>query len=285
MNSLLNKNRLFFRLHPLSTRVLSFPSYLQMLPICTYRKGSGDNYAYLVIDDKSNEAVIIDPAHPDEVMPILKEKINNAQINVKAIINTHCHRDHAGGNNIMKIQPEFKEIPIIGGKDCESVQITPKNGHSFKVGNINITALYTPCHTRDSICWVMEDEKQRAVFTGDTLFHGGCGRFFQGTAAEMNLALNKTLASLPDNTTVYPGHEYTKSNANFAISVLKDKFTTNLWKFAQENEETQGKFTIADEKRHNLFMRVNDPEVQKVIGTSNPIEVMSKLRDMKNNFS
>lgn len=64
----------------------------------------------------------------------------------------------------------------------------------------------------------------------------------------MNTSLNKILASLPDDTIVYPGHEYTKSNAKFAISVLKDRFTENLWAFSQENEETQGKFTIADEK-------------------------------------
>ncbi|POS85757.1 hypothetical protein EPUL_002429, partial [Erysiphe pulchra] len=227
--------------------------HIQSIPMW---KGSGDNYAYLVIDDKSKDAVIIDPAHPVEVIPVLRKKMNDEQIHLKAIINTHCHRDHAGGNNIMaSIGLSFEEIPIIGGKDCESVQVIPQNGYSFKIGNINITALHTPCHTQDSICWVMEDGKQKVVFTGDTLFHGeahistGCGRFFQGTAAEMNMALNKTLASLPDDTI---------------------------------NEETQGKFTIADEKRHNLFMRVNDPEVQKATGKTNPVEVMSELREMKN---
>ena len=110
---------------------------------------------------------------------------------------------------------------IIGGKDCKLVTETPKNGESFKLGDINVKALYTPCHTQDSICWLMEDSTGRAVFTGDTLFHGGmslnskyeyrtlmwvnlgCGRFFEGTAEEMNTALNKTLAAVPDDTKVY----------------------------------------------------------------------------------
>jgi hydroxyacylglutathione hydrolase len=69
--------------------------------------------------------------------------------------------------------PEFKGKPIIGGKDCENVTQTPKNGEGFKIGDITVTALYTPCHTKDSICWFMEDSTGKVIFTGDTLFHGG----------------------------------------------------------------------------------------------------------------
>jgi hydroxyacylglutathione hydrolase len=136
----------------------------------------------------------------------------------------------------------------------------------------------------------VQDGDDKAVFTGDTLFHGGkltseftvfgndednnppcpgCGKFFEGSAAEMHKALNKTLASLPDDTKVYvssqqqlgikylsmavlthfqPGHEYTKSNVKFGISVLQNDAIKNLESFAENNKETQGKFTIADEK-------------------------------------
>ena len=69
--------------------------------------------------------------------------------------------------------PEFKGKPIIGGKDCEGVTQTPKNGEGFKLGDIAVKALYTPCHTQDSICWFMEDSTGKVIFTGDTLFHGG----------------------------------------------------------------------------------------------------------------
>jgi hydroxyacylglutathione hydrolase len=255
--------------------------HIQSIPMWT---GTGDNYAYLVVDDKTKDAVIIDPANPPEVLPVLKEQIAAGKINLTAIVNTHHHHDHAGGNDVLKSDPEFKDKPIIGGVNCQSVTRTPENGSTFKIGDISVKALYTPCHTQDSICYLMEDTTGKAVFTGDTLFHGGCGRFFEGTAEEMDTALNKTLAGVPDETVVYPGHEYTKANVKFALSVSQNEEIKNLDKFAAENKETQGKFTMGDEKKHNVFMRLNDPEVQKATGETEPLKVMAKLREMKNNF-
>ncbi|TAQ89607.1 Hydroxyacylglutathione hydrolase [Chlorociboria aeruginascens] len=182
--------------------------HIQSIPMWT---GSSDNYAYLVVDDKTKDAVVIDPANPDEgdlvdgdrVAPVLKEQINAGKINLTAIVNTHHHWDHSGGNGKLLSDPEFKGKTVIGGKDCEAVTWTPSHGESFKIGDIAIKALYTPCHTQDSICWFVEDSTGKAVFTGDTLFHGGCGRFFEGTPEEMHTALNKTLAAVPDDTKVY----------------------------------------------------------------------------------
>ena len=99
----------------------------------------------------------------------------------------------------------------------------------------------------------------------------------------MHKALNETLAALPDDTKVYPGHEYTKGNVKFAKSVLNNDAIQKLDTFTQENKETQGKFTIGDEKKHNVFMRVDDPEIQKVTGKTQPIDVMGALRSMKDN--
>lgn len=112
----------------------------------------------------------------------------------------------------------------------------------------------------------------------------GCGRFFEGSAEEMHKALNQTLASLPDDTRVFPGHEYTKSNVKFTLSVVQNEAVKSLDAFAENNKETQGKFTIGDEKKHNVFMMPQDPEIQKATGETDPVEIMAKLREMKNNF-
>lgn len=125
---------------------------------------------------------------------------------------------------------------------------------------------------------------EKVVFTGDTLFIGGCGRFFEGKPEEMNTALNEVLAKLPDDTKVYPGHEYTKANVKFLVTVDDGPEVKRLQKFAEENKETQGKFTIGDEKKYNAFMRVGDSKIQKATGETDPVQVMAKLREMKNSM-
>ncbi|KAJ5587435.1 hydroxyacylglutathione hydrolase [Penicillium hispanicum] len=277
--------------------------HVQSIPMWT---GKGNNYAYLVTDEPTKKSVIIDPANPPEVAPELKSQINAGKINLTAIVNTHHHWDHAGGNKDML--KEFGQLPVIGGTNCQSVSMTPAHGEEFKIGErISVKALHTPCHTQDSICYFMQDGNQRVVFTGDTLFIAGgflgpeqtgwplgmtrseanhslsgCGRFFEGNAEEMHKALNETLASLPDDTKVYPGHEYTKANVKFCVKVSQTEAILKLQAFAEKNQQTQGKFTIGDEKLHNVFMRVQDPEIQKVTGKTKPVDVMAALREMKN---
>ncbi|CAH0053353.1 unnamed protein product [Clonostachys solani] len=238
--------------------------------------GAVNNYSYLIIDDKSKDAVIIDPANPPEVVPVLKEAISSGRINLTAIVNTHHHWDHAGGNKNLLAELGTPNLTIIGGKDCEGVTQTPKHNEVTKLGDIKVTNIYTPCHTQDSICYFLEDSTGKAVFTGDTLFISGCGKFFEGTADQMHEALNKRLGALPDETVVYPGHEYTKSNVKFTVSVSQTDAIKKLQAFADNNQVTTGKFTIGDEK---------DPEIQKATGETDPVSVMGKLREMKNNFN
>ncbi|KAJ4405780.1 Cytoplasmic glyoxalase II [Didymella pomorum] len=249
--------------------------HIQSIPMW---EGTGNNYAYLVSDDKTKEAVIIDPASPNEVLPALK-KATDEGLKLSKIINTHHHHDHAGGNKeILK----HHKLPIVGGRDCVLVNKTPTHNETFNIGSIEVTALHTPCHTQDSICFYFKDGDDKAVFTGDTMFIGGCGRFFEGTAEEMHKALNKTLAALPDDTKVFPGHEYTKGNVKFAKTVAKDnEAIKKLDSYSQANKETQGKFTIGDEKKHNVFMMYADPEIQKATGQTEPVEVVRTLRALK----
>ncbi|KAJ5356048.1 hypothetical protein N7517_010657 [Penicillium concentricum] len=257
--------------------------HIQSIPMWT---GKGNNYAYLVTDESTKKSVIIDPANPPEVAPELKSQIDSGKIDLTAIVNTHQYVDGTfmGQYKEDKIQlKQFKGLQVIGGKDCASVTKTPAHGEEFKIGDrISVKALHTPCHTQDSVCYYMQDGDQRVVFTGDTLFIGGCGRFFEGNAKEMHKALNETLAALPDDTK--PGHEYTKANVKFCIAVSQTEPIKKLQAFADKNQQTQGKFTIGDEKLHNVFMRVNDPEIQKVTGKTDPVEVMAALREMKNSM-
>lgn len=261
--------------------ILRRKMHIESIPMWT---GKGNNYAYLISDEPSKDAMIVDPANPPEVSPVLKSQIDAGKINLKAVINTHHHWDHAGGND--EILSTFgKSLPVIGGKDSQLVTKIPAHGEKFKIGErITVTALHTPCHTQDSVCFYAEDGDQRAVFTGDTLFIGGCGRFFEGNAKEMHKALNEVLASLPDDTKVYPGHEYTAQNVKFCLSVSQSEPIKKLEEFCSQSKRTEGHFTIGQEKLHNVFMRVTDPEIQKATKMTDPVDVMAALREMKNNM-
>lgn len=246
------------------------------------RWGSGNNYAYLLVDPPTRHAWLIDPAEPDEVKAYLKKSGLNYEL--KAIVNTHHHYDHAGGNEVF--HKEYPDLPIIAGKDSPLVTYTPSHEEIIDLGDhLSITALHTPCHTQDSVCYYVRDSNtnNQAVFTGDTLFISGCGRFFEGTGEEMDKALNGVLAKLPKETRVYPGHEYTKSNLRFSQTVLENAAIRKLADFTSSHEHTTGEFTIGDELQFNPFMRLADPVVQKATGKTDPVLVMTQLREMKNN--
>lgn len=245
--------------------------------------GQSNNYAYLLIDDPTQHAWLIDAAFPEDVDAFISE--TKPKFELKAIVNTHHHWDHAGGNPTY--HKKYPDLPIIGGVNSELVTYTPSHQEVIDLGdNISITALHTPCHTQDSICYYVKDTKtgDRAVFTGDTLFISGCGRFFEGNAEQMDLALNKVLGKLPGETKVYPGHEYTKSNVKFSKTILQNDAMDRLIEFVSKNEKTTGQFTIADELQFNPFMRLSDPQVLNATGESEPAAVMNELRTMKNSL-
>ncbi|KAI5307067.1 exocyst complex component exo70 [Ascosphaera pollenicola] len=229
------------------------------------------------------------------------QQLAKAGLNFRGIVTTHHHHDHAGGNEealqfIQQSGTPFSnssssssDLTVLGGEQCLAATYNPKHGEVVTLfDGITLMALRTPCHTQDSICFYSvhenapEGEIKRAVFTGDTLFIGGCGRFFEGKPEEMEVALNGILAKLPDDTKIYPGHEYTKSNAKFAWSVDQSEPVRQLVDYCAKNAETWGKFTIGQEKQHNVFMRTSDPAIQRATGKADPVQVMGKLRQMKN---
>lgn len=243
-----------------------------------------DNYAYLLIDEATLKAAVVDPFDVQKVIDAAKKE--GVTIG-EQVITTHHHADHSGGNSAF-VEKFPKAVVYAGSDKAQAMNHLIKNGDTFQVGdNISVKGLATPCHTQDSICFFVEDKQknQRGVFTGDTLFIAGCGRFFEGNAAEMDKALNDVLGSLPDDTVSYVGHEYTASNVAFSLSVEpENESLQKLKKFCDENEITTGKFTIKDEKEFNPFMRLESPVVQKATGSKERVGVMDALRTMKNNF-
>lgn len=246
-----------------------------------------DNYAYLLIDESSRDAAVVDPVEPDRVIKAAQA----CGANIKFVITTHHHWDHAGGNN--KIKELIPGIRVYGGSEDNVQGCTDavQDGSEFSLGNaIRIKALHTACHTKGHICYNVSDTHSgnSAVFTGDTLFIGGCGRFFEGTAEQMYYSLCKKLGSLPPSTHVYCGHEYTVKNLSFGLEVepnnpaIKEKLA---WAKQQrsENKPTVPS-TIGEELQINPFMRVHTKSIQDATGLTSPIEVMGALRRWKDGW-
>lgn len=256
--------------------------HVQALPM---RWGWGDNYCYIVTDSSTNEGTIIDPAAPEEVLPTVMKLEGEGKLKLTSIINTHHHYDHSDGNPVFR--KRYSDLPLYAGKDSPLVTDTPAEGNKFSIGqNLEVTAIHTPCHTRDSICWYFVDKAKgdKAVFTGDTLFTAGCGRFFEGDAADMLSSLSK-IAKLPEETTVWPGHEYTRGNVRFAETVEpENQALKKLKDYAAKHEITAGAFTVKDELAFNPFMRTDVPDLQQKLGVASAVSAMKKLRQMKDRF-
>uniref|UniRef100_A0A0R3S212 hydroxyacylglutathione hydrolase n=1 Tax=Elaeophora elaphi TaxID=1147741 RepID=A0A0R3S212_9BILA len=237
-----------------------------------------DNYMYLLIDEKTSNAAIVDPVN-----------LKGVSLQFKAEYSTLTFRDHAGATK--ELSDEYRGLFIYGGDDrIAGITNKVRDGDIFKIGELDVKCLYTPCHTTGSICYYVTDANgDKVVFTGDTLFIGGCGRFFEGNATDMDSALNEKLGSLPNDTKVYCGHEYTVDNLKFAHSVepKNDEIMKKLaW---AEKRRKAGNYTvpstIEEEKRFNPFMRVRvSDELRNVTKSADPVTIMEKIRSMKNNF-
>ncbi|KAJ3409043.1 hydroxyacylglutathione hydrolase [Chytriomyces confervae] len=254
---------------------------LRVVPVAV----NADNYAYLLQTDAAKGlCAAVDPCEPDKVIA----KATQLGWRIEAVLTTHHHADHSGGNSdlVRLLSPE--QIPVFGGDDripSMTHKVTDKS--AFKLGQVEITPFFTVCHTRGSVSYYVTtpESSEKAVFTGDTLFVGGCGRFFEGTAEEMHKSLNTILGSLPDETSVYCGHEYTASNLSFAASIEPEnrEIATKLaW---AKSVPCTVPSTLGEEKRINPFMRVGIEQVRQACGgLLDPVAVMAALREKKNNF-
>ncbi|EDO27917.1 predicted protein, partial [Nematostella vectensis] len=222
-----------------------------------------DNYMYLLVDPKTKEAAVVDPVEPEKVVTAVQEE----GVKLTTVLTTHHHWDHAGGNEgLVKL---VSGLTVYGG-DERIGALSKKVSHDeeFKVGSLHVKCLFTPCHTSGHICFHVTGDagKPTAVFTGDTLFSGGCGRFFEGSPPEMYSALIEVLGSLPENTVSNDCVFLNSASYSQHPLIVFSKYT----KEKRAHNEPTIPSTIGEEFSFNPFMRVREPSVQKHTGETDP---------------
>jgi len=239
-----------------------------------------DNYVWLVHEAGSGETAVVDPAVAG---PVLAEAERRGWP-ITQIWNTHWHPDHTGGNAEIKAATG---ATIVG--PAEVTRLTPidrevKGGDTVMLGETKFEVIETGGHTLGHIAYY--DAADKIAFVGDTLFALGCGRLFEGTAEQMWTSLQR-LAALPDDTTVYCAHEYTASNARFALSVDDDPAlkarAAEVFAMRERGEPTVPT-TIGQEKAANPFLRA--PLLKQGLGLdrASDVEAFAAVRQAKDVF-
>ncbi len=253
---------------------------IEIVPLPAFQ----DNYIWTLRAGK--HAAVVDPG---EARPV-KEYLAREGLILAAILATHHHPDHVGG--IAELVAMTK-VPVFGPKGEPIPELTDPVGQDDRVDIPALAASFTvldiPGHTRAHVAYYGSG----ALFCGDTLFACGCGRVFEGTAAQMLASLSK-LAALPDETLVYCGHEYTLANIRFARAVDPDNAVLAAREERAQRLRAAGRptlpSTLGEERATNPFLRCAEPAVvesaNKYLGSrmSDPVSVFAAIREWKNRF-
>jgi hydroxyacylglutathione hydrolase len=254
----------------------------EIVPVNAFK----DNYVWTLRESGPNarSAAVVDPG---EAQPVL-EYLAREKLELVAILATHHHADHVGG--IAELRKKYA-VPVYGPRNEPIPTLTNpvSEGDEVSIPELGVTfsVLDIPGHTRAHIAYYGAG----ALFCGDTLFACGCGRLFEGTAAQMYASLQKLL-SLPDDTKVYCGHEYTLANIGFARTVEPDNAALRSRESRDRKLREAGKptlpSTLGEEKATNPFLRCREPavvdSVNKYLGgrVADPVRVFAAIRDWKN---
>ncbi len=250
-------------------------------------KAFSDNYIWCLTSSQSNQAWVVDPGQAEPVLRHLAEH----NLTLAGILITHHHYDHTDG--VAKLVTENPNIAVYGPTNSPFKGIThPLTAcQSITVLNTVFNIIATPGHTLDHICYVNE----QLAFTGDTLFSGGCGRLFEGSAEQMWHSFNK-LRELPSDCKVYCTHEYTQANLAFAKAVEPDNAALIAYSEHVDELRSRDEITlpssIGQELKINPFMRSNlasittllPKEFCSVTKNNEPWENFAGLRRYKDNF-
>jgi len=245
-----------------------------------------DNYGYLLVCEKTKHAAIVDPS---EAEPVLR-RIAQEQATLTAILNTHHHRDHTGGNEGILAA---HKVRVCGHKSDQArvfgMTDGVDGGDEIHIGELKGKVFFIPGHTTGHVAYLFEDN----LFCGDTLFTAGCGRLFEGTPEQMHASLKKLMA-LPDHTKVYCGHEYTENNLRFAVTVepKNPKLVARYdrAKALRASGASTVPATMEEEKETNPFLRWDSAEIQASVKSAapdtrlDPVSVFATVRKMKDAF-
>jgi len=246
----------------------------------------GDNFIYLYRYNR-NDCLAVDPSNSLSVLKILQEQ----GLNLKMILVTHHHWDHIAGIADLKRKIGCK---IIGAdkRRIPGIDSVVADGQILLVGDRKIRVIHTPGHTSTSVCYYVEPSagnENGILWTGDTLFVGGCGRLLECNAQSMWDSLQR-LASLPDDTLVYWGHDYTLENCEFANGIEPANQIVKERLDQVRKLQTQGKLTvpssISQEKATNCFLHAGTAELKATLNMldASAVEVFAELRRRKDVF-
>ncbi|MDP3877266.1 MAG: hydroxyacylglutathione hydrolase [Methylobacter sp.] len=243
-----------------------------------------DNYIYLLHDTVSGDTAVVDPAVAQPVLDALAK--NNWRLT--AILNTHHHGDHVGGNLELKQLTGCTVIAALADQHrIPGIDRGVVDGEAITLGRHSARVISTPGHTSGHVVYHFADDN--ALFCGDTLFVMGCGRLFEGTAEQMWQSL-QTLKTLPAATQIYCAHEYTQANGRFALTVepgnlqLKQRMEV-INQLRAKNLPTVPS-TIEQELATNPFFREDGLELQETVQRvgKKPVEVFAAVRKLKDEF-
>ncbi len=243
-----------------------------------------DNYSYLLVD--RGRAIAVDPGEAAPVIAALE--VNDLEL--VAVLATHHHADHVGG--IGELRALLPRLSVFGSEPDRIPEVTHPVAPGAKIEVLGVTGevLDVHCHTRGHVAYRFGD----VLFTGDTLFAGGCGRFFEGDARDMRAAFD-TLLALPLGTQIFCGHEYTVKNLEFALTIEPDNRA-----IAAKLEDARARralgqptvpTTLAEELTYNPFLRSSRPELCEAVARKTEerprdgVETLAALRRLKDQFT